>query len=252
MKPIALQLYTLRDLCKEDFVPTLDKVAKIGYKAVEFAGFHGMTAGELRTVLEDLGLTACSAHMPMPTEDNVSEVIEQCQTIGVSRLVTGPGGPIRTVSEVMACIEKQRKAVELLKGSGIALGLHNHWQEFEPVPDGRLPEDIMLQSVPELFAELDVYWVAVGKQDPVDTVARLKKRTPLLHIKDGLIEPRQPMKPIGQGKLDMPKIIAAADAKILEYVIVELDSCDIPPLEAVEQSYNYLVGKGLAAGNRAV
>ena len=252
MKPIALQLYTLRDLCKEDFVPTLDKVAKIGYKAVEFAGFHGMTAGELRTVLEDLGLTACSAHMPMPTEDNVSEVIEQCQTIGVSRLVTGPGGPIRTVSEVMACIEKQRKAVELLKGSGIALGLHNHWQEFEPVPDGRLPEDIMLQSVPELFAELDVYWVAVGKQEPVDTVARLKKRTPLLHIKDGLIEPRQPMKPIGQGKLDMPKIIAAADAKILEYVIVELDSCDIPPLEAVEQSYNYLVGKGLAAGNRAV
>ena len=143
-------------------------------------------------------------------------------------------------------------AKRLLKGSGIALGLHNHWQEFEPVPDGRLPEDIILQSVPELFAELDVYWVAVGKQEPVDTVARLKKRTPLLHIKDGLIEPRQPMKPIGQGKLDMPKIIAAADAKILEYVIVELDSCDIPPLEAVEQSYNYLVGKGLAAGNRAV
>lgn len=252
MKPIALQLYTLRDLCKEDFVPTLDKVAKIGYKAVEFAGFHGMTAGELRTVLEDLGLTACSAHMPMPTEENVSEVIEQCQTIGVSRLVTGPGGPIRTVSEVMACVEKQRKAVELLKGSGIALGLHNHWQEFEPVSDGRLPEDIMLQSVPELFAELDVYWVTVGKQEPVSTVARLKKRAPLLHIKDGLIEPRQPMKPIGQGKLDMPAIIGAADAKILEYVIVELDSCDIPPLEAVEQSYKYLVGQGLAAGNRAV
>lgn len=252
MKPIALQLYTLRDLCREDFVPTLDKVAKIGYQAVEFAGFHGMTPGELRTVLDDLKLDVCSAHLPMPDEKNAAELIEQCQTLGVSRLITGPGGPIKTYDEVMACVEKQRKAVELLRGSGIAFGLHNHWQEFEPLPDGRLPEDIMLENVPELFAELDVYWVAVAGPDPVATVARLRKRTPMLHIKDGLIEPRQPMKAIGQGKLDMPAIIGAAARDILEYVIVELDSCDLPPLEAVEQSYNYLVGNGLARGNRAV
>lgn len=252
MKPIALQLYTLRDLCKEDFVPTLDKVAKIGYHAVEFAGFHGMTPGELRTVLDDLGLVVCSAHMPMPNDANAAEIIEQCQTLGVSRLITGPGGPIKTYDEVMACVEKQRRAVELLKGNGIAFGLHNHWQEFEPLADGRLPEDIMLQNVPELFAELDVYWVTVAGQDPAATVKRLGKRAPLLHIKDGLVEPRQPMKPIGQGKLDMPAIIGAANSKILEYIIVELDSCDIPPLEAVEQSYTYLVGNGLARGNRAV
>jgi sugar phosphate isomerase/epimerase len=252
MKPIALQLYTLRDLCKDDFVPTLEKVAKIGYKAVEFAGFHGMTPGELRTILDELGLSACSAHMPMPNEDNASELIEYCQTLRISRLITGPGGPIKTISEVMACVAKQRKAVELLKGSGIALGLHNHWQEFEPLHDGRLPEDVMIQSIPELFAELDVYWVTVGGQDPADTVARMRKRTPLLHIKDGMVEPRQPMKPIGQGVLDMPSIIAAADPSILEYLIIELDSCDIDPLEAVEESYNYLVGNGLAAGNRPV
>jgi sugar phosphate isomerase/epimerase len=252
MKPIALQLYTLRDLCKDDFVPTLEKVAKIGYTAVEFAGFHGMSPGELRTILDELGLSACSAHMAMPNDDNLSDVVEQCQTLRVSRLITGPGGPIRTISEVMACVEKQRKAVELLKGTGVALGLHNHWQEFEPLPDGRLPEDIMLQSVPELFAELDVYWVKVGGQEPAETVSRLKRRAPLLHIKDGLVEPRQPMKPIGQGTLDIPTIIGAADPHILEYLVVELDSCDIDPLDAVEQSYNYLVGNGLASGNRPV
>ena len=250
MKPIGLQLYTLRDLCKEDFAPTLEKVAKIGYKAVEFAGFHGMTPGELRTLLDELGLSACSAHLPMPTEENAAQVIEQCQTLGISRLITGPGGPIKTVSEVMDCVQRQRKAVQLLKGSGIALGLHNHWQEFEPLPDGRLPEDIMLQSVPELFAELDVYWVKVGGQEPVETVKRLRKRAPLLHIKDGLVEPRQPMKVIGQGVLDMPAIIGAGDPEILEYLIVELDSCDVEPLTAVEKSYEYLVGNGLAAGNR--
>jgi len=252
MKPIGLQLYTLRDLCKDDFAPTLEKVARIGYKAVEFAGFHGMTPGELRTLLDELGLMACSAHMPMPTAENAAEVIEQCQTLRISRLITGPGGPIATVSDVMTAVEKQRKAVQLLKGTGIALGLHNHWLEFEPLPDGRLPEDIMLQSVPELFAELDVYWVQVGGQEPTETVARLKKRAPLLHIKDGLVEPRQPMKAIGQGVLDMPSIIGAADPEILEYLIVELDSCDIEPLEAVKQSYDYLVGSGLAAGNRSV
>jgi sugar phosphate isomerase/epimerase len=110
----------------------------------------------------------------------------------------------------------------------------------------------MLQSVPELFAELDVYWVTVGGQEPSETVTRLKKRAPLLHIKDGMVEPKQPMKPIGQGVLDIPSIVSSADPSILEYLIVELDSTEIDPLDAVEQSYDYLVGNGIASGNRQV
>ncbi|MCK5802010.1 MAG: sugar phosphate isomerase/epimerase [Lentisphaeria bacterium] len=252
MKPISVQLYSIREACKEDFRKSLERVAAIGYKGVEFAGFHGMTPAELRTTLDDLGLMVSSAHMPMPNKENADEVIKQCQTLGISRLITGPGGAIDTYDNVMACVENQRAAVELLKGNGISFGLHNHWKEFEPVEDGKLPEDIMLDNVPELFAELDVYWVTAAGFDAAETTSRLKRRTPILHIKDGPVEPKQPMLAVGQGKLDMPAIIAAADPEILEWVIVELDSCATDMFDAVEESYNYLVGNGLASGNQKV
>ena len=38
----------------------------------------------------------------------------------------------------------------------------------------------------------------------------------------------------------------------LRWNVVELDSCDTDMLTAVRDSYQYLVGKGLARGNRAV
>ncbi len=149
----------------------------------------------------------------------------------------------------MAAVAKQQKAVELLAGTGISFGLHNHWAEFEAV-DGKLPEDVMLDNVPELFAQLDVYWVAKGGQDPVATVKRLADRAPVLHIKDGPLDPPQPMTAVGKGVLDMPAIIAAADESVLEWVIVELDSCGTDMMEAVKDSYDYLVGEGLAIGNK--
>jgi sugar phosphate isomerase/epimerase len=248
MKPIAVQLYSVREQCKDDFPGTLKKIADIGYKGVEFAGFHGLAPKELKACVDDLGLAVASAHMPMPTDDNAAELIDQCKTLGVTKLITGPGGPIDTPENVMACVEKQKRAVELLAGTGIAFGLHNHWLEFRAVA-GVFPEDTMLQEVDGLIAELDVYWIQVGGPDPAETVARLKSRAPLLHIKDGLVDPPQPMKPIGQGVLDMPAIIAAADPDVLDWLIIELDSCDIDMLDAVEQSYRYLVDNGLAEGN---
>ncbi len=55
---------------------------------------------------------------------------------------------------------------------------------------------------------------------------------------------------VGSGKLDMPAIIGAADPSVLEWLVVELDNCDTDMLQAVKQSYRYLVSSGLAAGNR--
>jgi len=185
----------------------------------------------------------------MPTDANASELIDQCKTLGITKLITGPGGPIDTMDGVMACVKMQQRAVELLEGTGISFGLHNHWAEFEFV-EGKLPEDVMLDNVPGLFAQLDVYWVAKGGQDPVATVKRLAQRAPVLHIKDGPLDPPQPMTAVGKGVLDMPAIIGAADESVLEWLIVELDSCGTDMFEAVEDSYKYLVGEGLATGNK--
>jgi sugar phosphate isomerase/epimerase len=249
MRPIALQLYSVREAAATDFPAVLKRVAKIGYKGVEFAGLQGHEPHEVRKMVDDLGLQVASAHGGLPTKENASQIIGECMALGVKRLVTGPGGPIDTMDRIFACADKLNAGIELLRGSGITLGLHNHWAEFQEV-EGRLPEDVLLDRVPELFAQLDVYWITVGGPDPVKTVARLRERTPLLHIKDGPVDPPQPHTAVGKGKLDMPAIIAAADKALLEWLIVELDSCATDMWEAVEDSYRYMVGKGLAAGNK--
>ena len=65
-RPIGLQLYTIRDAVAKDLAGTLRAIAEIGYREVELAGIPaGATAGELRRMLGDNGLTAPSMHASM-------------------------------------------------------------------------------------------------------------------------------------------------------------------------------------------
>ncbi len=250
MKPIGLQLYTLRDAAAADFAGVLKQVADIGYVAVEFAGLHNLSPKEVKAIVDDLGLKVCSAHMPLPTADNAAQLIEDCQTLGIPRLVSGFGpDQMKTLAGVKDCAAKFQQAAELLKPSGVRFGFHNHYWEFETV-EGQIPQDVLLAEAPDAFCELDVYWAEVGCGDAPGSVARLKKHCELLHLKDGNIEPKQPMTAVGAGKLDFPAIIAAADESVTQYVIVELDSCATDMMQAVKDSYSYLIGNGLAKGNK--
>src|SRR5688500_11763298 len=62
---IGLQLYTVRSLAAKDLAGTLAQVAAIGYRDVEFAGYHGKTPREVRSLLDANGLRAPSAHIPI-------------------------------------------------------------------------------------------------------------------------------------------------------------------------------------------
>lgn len=250
MKPIALQLYSVRAEAAKDFAGTLKRVADIGYKGIEFAGLQGMSPSEVKRIVDDLGLQVCSAHLPLPTPENRGRLVEECGILGIPKVISGFGAAqLKTLDGCQQAAAKVRAAVEALQGSGLAFGLHNHWAEFEKV-DGTFPEDILLEAAPSVFAELDIYWAEVGCGDAAGQVARLKSRIPLLHVKDGLIEPKQPMTAVGSGKLDIPRILQAADPNVLEWLIVELDSYAGDMFEAVEASYRYLVNNGLGYGNR--
>lgn len=250
MKPISIQLYTLREAAAKDFPTVLKQVADIGYVGVEFAGLQGMQATEVKKIVDDLGLKVSSAHMGLPTKETVAQLVDECKTLGNSRLITGFGpDDMKTVDGCKALAEKLCVARDLLDGTGIALGMHNHDHEFRKV-DGRYPEDIILENAPGVFAELDVYWVQVGGADPAEVVARLKDRAPVLHIKDGPVSPASPMSAVGEGKVDIPAVIKAAEGDTLQWLIVEIDACPGDMLEAVQRSYAYLVGNGLAKGNR--
>jgi hypothetical protein len=60
--PLGVQLYTVREQCKNDFPGTLKTVSQIGFKGVEFAGYWNLSAPEIRKLLDDDGLVACGTH----------------------------------------------------------------------------------------------------------------------------------------------------------------------------------------------
>ena len=248
--PLSIQLYTLREEAQKDFPAVLRAVAEIGYKGVEFAGLHGHKPEEIRKIIDDLGLQVSSAHVGVPTKENISQLADTERTLGNTRLVAGMGpNQFRTLDDCKRTAEHFQQAADLAAANGLTFGFHNHWWEFELV-DGQAPYEILMENAPGAFSELDVYWAAYAGADPAIVVAGHKDRLPLLHIKDGNLEKDGPMTAVGSGKLDMPAIVGAADPNVLQWLIVELDRCATDMTEAVRQSYQYLTSQGLALGNK--
>ena len=251
VKPVALQLYSLRDAAQRGFVEVLKKVAAMGYKGVEPAGFHDLSPAEFRRVVEDLGMEICSSHGPWAKPDNLEEVIETAGILGVDMVATGFGpDAFSTRDAIKKTGEMVAGMAEKLKPSGLTLFIHNHYWEFSLV-EGRLAYAWFLESCgPDLAFQIDAYWTANhGANDPAEMVALFADRLPLLHLKDGPLEKDTAMMALGTGKMDIPAVLRACNDDVLRWIIVELDRCDTDMEEAVAQSYRYLVSKGLAAGN---
>lgn len=243
MKGIAVQLYSLRDRCKQDFVAVLKDVASFGYQGVETAGLHGKSPAELRKILDDLGMKVCSQHIGLPTKDNAAQIIDEAKALGCQRVISGFGpDDFKTLDAVKAGAQKFQAAAELLAPAGIKMGYHNHWWEFELL-QGRYGFNWFFEQCPAVFSELDLYWAChFNSVDVSDFIAGHKAIIPLFHVKDGPLVKDQPHTAVGQGKMNIPACIKAADPRVLEWLIVELDECATDMTKAVKESYTYLHG----------
>jgi sugar phosphate isomerase/epimerase len=250
-KPIGIQLYTVRDLCKDDFPGTLRAIADIGFKGVEFAGLHGMSPKEVATLLDELGMVAASAHIQLPADDEgLKQIVDEYAQLGVTRVVSGAGpNDMTTLDACKQVAERFQHAAEAFAGHDMELGYHNHWWEFDSV-DGQWAYDRLMTEAPSLVAELDIYWAADAGADPVDVLSKYRDRTPLLHVKDGLLEKDAPHVAVGKGRMDIPGVLAAANPDVTAWHLIELDHCATDMLEAVRDSYGYLTSSGLSEGNK--
>ena len=248
--PIAIQLYTVRELTKDDFAGVVRRIADIGYVGVEPAGFPGTTPAAAGELFRKLGLAVPSAHTKLPLGDDKSEVLETMAAIGCTRIVSGKGAEdFKTLDSIRRVCDLFNEASAVAQANGLAVGYHNHWWEFEAV-EGHMPYQVMLEHLdPSVFLQVDTYWVRTAGHDPVSVLKELGARAPLLHIKDGPAVQGQPMVAAGEGVMDFPAIIKASEATT-EWLIVELDQCATDMMAAVEKSYTYLVGEGLARGKR--
>lgn len=257
MKPIALQLYSLREEAEKDFVGMLKTVAEIGYVGVEPAGLCGMKPEEVRKVIDDLGMVCCSTHGPFPTLETINQRADEAAALGTEMIISGLGPKDFATSEARRIsVDRLTEAASLAADAGMKFGYHNHWWEFEQAlgsqgADGELPYEMILREVPGMFSELDMYWAAdFGTVDVPAIIAKYASVIPLLHVKDGPLVRDAPHTAVGAGKMDIPAAVAAADADVLEWVIVELDQCATDMTAAVRESLKYLTGEGLALGNR--
>lgn len=251
MKPISVQLYSLREQAEKDFVGTLKRVAAIGYKGVEPAGFWNLTPRELKRIVADLGMEISSSHSPWANLENLNQVIEVAGELGIDLVACGYGpDDFKDLNAIKATADKVNSMQAKLATAGVTLFQHNHDWEFERIK-GRIAYDIYAELCPKVQFELDTYWAAnFGHEDAAEQVKKFKNRCVLLHIKDGMFKKNGAMVAVGSGKNNIKEIIAAADEKVTRWMVVELDNCDTDMFEAVEQSYKYLISNKLASGNK--
>lgn len=239
---IALQLYSVRDeAAKSGFEAAVRKVAEMGYQAVETAGFPGTNADAAAKLFKELGMTVVAAHTGLPLGERKNEIIESVEALGKPLLVCTQIGrdDVKTMDTVKDLCERLNEGYAVAKANGISFGIHNHWWEFGEV-DNRLVHHVMLDLLdPGIFFEVDTYWVKVGGGDPIKVVKNLGDRAPLLHIKDGPANREEPMTAVGDGVMNIPKMLQeiGSDDK---WLIVELDRCGTDMLEAVKKSYDFL------------
>ena len=248
-KPLAVQLYSLRQRGEKDLFGVLKDVAAFGYAGVEFAGLYGNSPAAVRKVVDDLGLKVCSAHVPVPTRENLNELVDTAKSLGYTRLISGKWiEAFASVDAIKATAAEFRAGAEMLKPHGLRLGYHNHWVEVER-HDGRLGMEWFSEFAPDVFSEMDIYWAShFGDADPAVAIRACIDRVELLHVKDGPLTQGQPHTAVGDGKVDIAACIAAADPGRLEWLIVELDECATDMTDAIKRSAQYLVKNGLAKG----
>ena len=240
LKNVGLQLYSLRDEMAKDFRGTVEKVAKMGYKGVEFAGYGGLKPVEMAALLKDNGLEAYGSHIGgLPkTDAELDAQIEMNLALGNPYLVC-PWHDMKNRDDALRLAEIMNETAAKLAPHGLRLGYHNHAHEFV-VDGGEILMETLLTNAPDVFAEFDVFWVAYAGYDPVRFIRKYAGRQPLMHLKE-LGPDRKANVECGTGVLDFASIITAGLAAGTEHFIVEQEEYTLPPLASCEVSLRNLL-----------
>jgi sugar phosphate isomerase/epimerase len=248
---IGLQLYTVRSMMKTDMAGTLAKVATVGYKEVEMAGYFDHAPKEVRAMLDENGLTSPSSHIDYKVvEKSLSAAIDAAHSMGQTFLICPSIDDAQRKAP-----DGYKRAAELFnhaggecQKAGIRFGYHNHTAEFASLETlgATLPYDYLLQNTdPKLVCmEMDLCWITVAGQDPLKYFAKYPGRFPLVHVKDwqgqgGTTEDEAArMRNVGQGSINFKRIFAEAGGAGIEHYFVENDAAK--SVGDIEVSYKYL------------
>jgi sugar phosphate isomerase/epimerase len=246
---IGVQLYTVRDLAIKDFPGTVKKVAGLGYRYVELAGYGNLKkAQDVKKALDDAGLKAPSGHWPIDVirkESDLQRVMDEALLLEMQHVVV-PFLP----TEMHKDVDAWKHTAELINeigsyfhGVGIELAYHNHAFEFERKYGDKYGYDILFENTQRhlVKAEIDVYWMKAGGVDPIAYINKFADRVRLLHLKDMADGADKKFAPVGTGTIDYKAVLTAAEKNEVRWGFVEQDKTyDTQPLEALRMSLENL------------
>ncbi len=242
--PISLQLYSLRDDAPKDFIGILKQVAGIGYEAVEFAGYHGVSAADLRAALDDLGLRCSGTHtaISMLEEGQYESTIRTHEVLGTKNIII-PWLPLELHSTAEATLETAKRLTKLtnqVEADGFRLGFHAHDADMKPLDDGRSTWYILGENTPDSFIlQFDTANAMHGGSDPVQPLLDFPGRGVTVHFKEYPFNGEA----IGEGNVPFGEVIKALPTAGAEWIVVEQEQYgDRTPIESCRVSFENLKG----------
>lgn len=277
---LGLQLFTLRNLLRQDPRKVLESAAAIGFSEFELFGFgssvffndplFGMTARELKALLRNLGVSIPMVHFAGSGE-KLPQIAATALELGAHHLVLGmPAEFIKrtaerpVVSGVTSLEQIKRLASHLndlgsvCKRSGIGFAYHNHHMEFAALGNELAYDRLLADTDPALVKmELDVGWARVAGVDAVSYLERFPDRFVACHLKDfnpqlskalpSAVSPIPEMTQLvapGEGIIDFGRLLAAMDRVGVRHGFVEVDLAQGDPLDVCRRGFRYLSNLG--------
>lgn len=242
---IGVQLYSVRGAMQKDGVePTLARIAQLGFKEVEFAGYYNRSATQIRDTLRANGLTSPSTHVSIEQikSPDFPKLVETAQTIGhkwinLAFLMPNDRG---SAEKYNAHADALIAAQAIASQAGITIGYHNHDFEFEPLgaTDGY---EILLDRTKGtgIQFEMDLYWMSVAGKDPESYWTRFPGRFPMVHVKDSAGLPSNEMRSVGQGTINWATLFEKRKVAGIQHFYVEHDNPP-DPWASITSSVDYL------------
>jgi len=237
--PVGLQLWTVREECKKDFPGTIAKVAKLGYKGVEFAGFYERSAKDVRKMLDDNGLLCFGSHtaIDLLSNEKLAATMEYNRTIG-NKFVIVPWldrKELKTKADWLAKAKTFNEFADKTRAEGVHIGYHAHQGDFLPI-DGETPWDILFGNTSkEICMQIDTGNCMQGGGDPVAILKKYPGRSLTIHLKEYSATNKKAL--IGQGDVKWKEVFEVCESTGgTQYYILEEESGAYKPLESAELS----------------
>jgi sugar phosphate isomerase/epimerase len=246
MIPIGLQLYSVRAECGKDLAGTVAAVAKMGYKGVEFAGYHGKSAADLRKMLDDNGLVCCGTHTGLNTLTgaNLAKTVEFNKTLGNKFLIV-PSMGAKTRQDWLDKARQFNEISDKVRPQGMWVGYHNHSAEFKEL-EGEKPWDTLFGNTKKDVAmQFDTGNAKGGGGDAIEYLKKYPGRALTLHCKPW--SKSNPKAVIGEDELPWKEIFEVCETTgNTQWYIVEYEVGGVPALEAVKNCLEGLKKMGKA------